>query len=117
MNELKCDICGCSMVFMQRGYSQGWFCLNCGRSIVTSACELLEEKNKKYSIFLLNGDYTNIDHIKVVAKAKNINYIKARSILKSKNRIFLIFGKKEDLKHIIDELNNLNIEYCVESNN
>lgn len=46
MNELKCDICGCSMVFMQRGYSQGWFCLNCGRSIVTSACELLEEKTK-----------------------------------------------------------------------
>lgn len=115
MNELKCDICGCDMVFMQKGYSQGWFCLNCGRNVVTSNCELLEEKNKKYSIFLLNGDYKNIEHIKIIAKIKNINYVKARSILKSKNRIFLISTHKKELKHIVDELDRLNIEYCIES--
>lgn len=88
-------------------------CEKCGYSVAATNTVLLERKNKKHDIFILNGNFQSIELIKLVSKIKNVNFIQARLLLKNTPQLYLISDNEENLQTVIKQLKQLNITYQI----
>ncbi len=90
---IKCEKCGSTMRLKTNGLSLEWKCTGCDNAIVTTNAALLKKINMLYTLYMINGDYKNIEHIRFLSQTKNINYIQARSLLKKQKKIKLFQTK------------------------
>lgn len=110
---MKCDKCGADMQFKKNGLSIEWNCLNCGHALVTTNSILIEEANKMNTIYVLNGDYKDIKHIKFISKIKNINYIQSRNLLKNCKKIEITSISNRNINYVIQTMDRLKLEYII----
>lgn len=114
INITKCDKCGSIMQLKTNGLSLEWICKNCDNAIVTTNVNLLNQMNRLYTLYIINGDYQNIEHIRFLSQTKNINYIQARNLLKNQKKIDIISAKNDIIEKIVLQMDKLNMEYHLE---
>jgi len=109
----KCDNCGELMVYKCDSSIQGWYCMKCDWNIVTSNIQDIYQDTKEYIIYSNKHDNVTKDQIKVLAQVTGENYIKAKNILSTENKI-ICKGKAVVIKEVIKKLEENSIFYKVE---
>lgn len=114
-NNKICEKCGSKTEYRVEGYTEGFFCVNCDWSLVTSKIPQIEQDITKYKLYLHFADSQDKKQIKAIAKVAKINYIQARKMPSQEKPLMLEAEAKEiDLARKSLEL--CNIQYSIEPN-
>lgn len=114
MNDIlgRCEVCGGHLDIYMDGRTQGLICKNCGWSLVTTVIPEINSDNNEYSI-RCSGDFSNSEHVRMVASVVGSNFIEARKFLKQGS--FVIFtGKAPEVYDVIKNLQAAGLEFKVD---
>lgn len=70
-------------------FSTGMECPKCKWGWITTEIDTIAEDNTNYKVWLEPGNSQDLGNIKLVAAIANVNYIKAKELLSSKDRILI----------------------------
>ncbi|WP_153065853.1 hypothetical protein [Xanthomonas campestris] len=108
----KCEVCGGHLDIYMDGRTQGLVCKNCGWSLVTTVTPEINNDNNEYSI-RCSGDFSNSEHVRMVASTVGVNFIEARKLLKQDS--FVIFtGKALEISDVINNLKVAGLDFQVD---
>lgn len=109
---MVCEKCHAEMNYCIEGSTQGWWCLACGWSIVTTYFDDISLDMTEYSICIKNIGSIDINKIKVISKIAGVNYIAARQMLE-KGNICILKARAEDILTAINKLKDVDILFEV----
>ncbi|WP_153065429.1 MULTISPECIES: hypothetical protein [Xanthomonas] len=108
----ECEVCGGRLGIYSDGRTQGLICKNCGWSILTTVNTEINDDNSEYSI-RCSGDFSNSEHVRMVASIVGVNFIEARKLLKQDS--FVIFtGKALEISDVIRNLKAARLDFQVD---
>jgi hypothetical protein len=89
----RCDACGGELEFRREGSVQGYYCKNCGWSVVTTYIPEVELDETIYQVRVSGADYHNEAQVRAVASAAGTNFIEARRLLKDDPHPLIFEGR------------------------
>ncbi|WP_146011161.1 hypothetical protein [Xanthomonas arboricola] len=108
----KCEVCGGLLDIYTEGRTQGLICKSCGWSLVTTINLEINNDNNEYSI-RCSGNFSDSEHVRVVASVVGANFIEARKLLKQGS--FVIFnGKAPEVYDVIKNLQAAGLDFQVD---
>lgn len=110
-----CENCSANMISVKNETVQGWECPKCGWNVLTTNIDAIYKDVVEYCIFTERTEKIDKEQIKVISKISGVNFIEAKKIL-DKNSYCLFEGKAQEIKSIIEQLDNANIKYTITPN-
>ena len=108
----RCPNCNSKLNIIEEGHSVLIQCTNCDYSVVGDVPYEWEEDETTYSIYFIKNNNPLFDTMKFISKKLQIGIVKTKEII-SKDDAFYIKGQAWQLKDIIKELNDNNIDYKI----
>lgn len=112
--NVVCEICGTEMIPLDDKYSYGMMCPKCEWGwIISPDIDPIDEDMTNYRIILQPGNAMRIESIRIVSELANVNYIKAKEMIKTAP-VTLFEGKARDIVNATAKMKDSNIIHIIQ---